>query len=296
MVDVQRDWENAKDAVDYPVHIVPAFYQDEDSLFVNANGETNTGRDKDFNLVVVDRLRDGDKQVIACVSGLYGSLKTTDVYAQLQNELLMSDNKNHVDSLYISGNGGVQQLTVAMDDMISMSGAPDELSMKIRLETSVDGSKAHSLSMVATNETGDIGIHVYGGEYRLSARHTTTINDRTFHYIPTVNQMIANWNEVIIPTMSLMYDEKFNRNVALNMVDELCKTAKIGERHQKAIRDLYVSGLVRTNDTTDSMYKMNVTFNQYFDDNMEEKTELRNKFKDGIAKAMHNELNKLRKK
>jgi len=302
LVEVDGKWEAAKDAVDYPVYIVPAYFnavdcdQHNESEFVNANGETNTGRDKDFNLVVVDRFRDDDKQVIACVTGLYGSLKTVDVYQQLQDELLVSEIKNHVDTLYVSGNGGVQQLTVAMEDMISMSGVPDELAMKIRLETSVDGSKAHSLSMVAENLTGEVGIHVYGGEYRLAARHTNTINDRTYHYIPTVNQMIANWNDVIIPTMSLMFDEKFNRNMALNLVDEMCAKAKIGERHQKAIRDLYVSGAVRTNDTTDSMYKLNVTFNQYFDDNMHEKNELKNKFKDSIAKAMHNELKKLRKK
>lgn len=296
MVGVDKSWENAKDAVDYPVYIVPAFYQDTDEQFINANGQTDTGRDKDFNLVVVDKFRNDDKQVIACVTGLYGSLKTVDVYQQLENELFISENKNHVDSLYVSGNGGVQQLTIAMEDMISMNGTPDELSMKIRLETSVDGSKAHSLSMIANNTTGDIGINVYGGEYRLSARHTNTINDRTFHYIPTINQMIANWNDVIIPTMSLMYDEKFERNMALNLVDEMCKKAKIGERHQKSIRDLYASGLVRTNDKTDSLYKINMTFNQYFDENLEEKTELRNKFKDGISKAIHNELQKLRKK
>lgn len=295
--EVAEQWEAAKDVVDYPVFIVPAFYRDEDTdEFVNANGETNTGRDKVFNLVVVDKYRDGDKQAIATVTDTYGSVSTADTYEQFHQELLLSETAHKLNSLFVSGNGGMQQLTVELKDMLDISGCPDNLQMRVVLETSVDGSKAHKLSMRVHNKTSKTDMHVYGGDYTLKARHTNTIGERVQQYIPTLNKMIENWNDVIIPTMSLMFDEKFDRDFALDMIDDICKKSSVGERHQTAIRDLYKSGGVKTLDTTDSLYRVNATFNQYFEGALDEKKELQNKFKDSVAKAVHNTVQKLKNK
>ena len=294
---VEDQWELVKDAVYYPVWITPAFHRDEDQdNFVNANGETNTGRDKVFNLVVVDKFRDGDKQCIATVTDTYGSVSTKDVYDQFQTELTLSETSHKIKNLFVTGNGGMQQLTVEMLDMIDIKGCPDNLVMRVVLETSVDGSKAHKLSMRVHNKTSKVDMHVYGGDYTLNARHTTTIGERVQQYIPTLNKMIENWNDVIIPTMSLMFDEKFDRNFALDMIEDICKKSQIGERHQKALRDLYSGGAVKTLDNTDSLYRVNAVFNQYFEETLDEKKELQNKFKDSVAKSIHNTLNKLKKK
>ncbi|MBT8449165.1 MAG: hypothetical protein KJO69_05720 [Gammaproteobacteria bacterium] len=295
--DTSAKWANAKDTVDYPVWITPAYYKDEDTkTFTNANGETNTGRDKEFNLVVVDKFRDGDKQCIASVTDTYGSVATKDIYNQLQQELELSESAHDVHSLFVSGNGGMQQLVVRMTDVMDIKGCPDNLEMRVVLETSVDGTKAHKLTMVAHNKTGDVSSAVYGGDYNLKARHTKTIGDRAYHFIPTINTMIANWNDLIIPTMSLMFNEKFNRNQALSLMQGMCEKAGIGERHQVAIKDLYASTKVRTNDKSDSLYRVNATISQYLEDEMEGKQELKNKFQTKVAKAMQTELNKLRVK
>ena len=293
---LSEQWDTVKDAVDYPVWITPAYYHDSDAdEFVNANGKTVTGRDKVFNLVVVDMYRDGDKQVIATVTDTYGSVSAKDVYEQFQTELTLSETSHSINNLFVSENGGMQQLTVNMEDMVDIKGCPDNLQMRVVLETSVDGTKAHKLSMRVHNKTNKTDMHVYGGDYTLAARHTTTIGDRVQYYVPTLNKMIENWNDVIIPTMSLMFDEKFDRNFALDMIDDICKKSSIGERHQKAIRDLYASGSVKTLDTTDSLYRVNVAFNQYFEGALDEKRELQNKFKDNVAKQMHTAVNKLKK-
>lgn len=293
--DVPNKWNAVKDVVDYPVWITPAFYKDEDiNEFVNANGKTNTGRDKNFCLVVVDMFRNNDKQAIATVSDAYGSLSTKDVYAQLQQELVVSETNHEINRLYVSNNGGMHQLTIKLNDMISMEGVPDELVMMIRLDTSVDGTKAHSLSMIVHNPKSDTDIHAYGGNYNLSARHTKTIGTRSAYYIPTIQSMIDNWNDVIMPTMSLMFDCKFKRNVALDLIADICKDSKIGERHLNNIKELYQSGAVKTEDSTDSLYRINMTLNQYFDDELGDMQDTKQKFKDSATRSIQKHLKSLK--
>ena len=291
-------WNIAKDAVDYPVWILPAYYVNpvtETEEFVNANGMTSTGRDTNYCLVVVDKYRNDDRHVIASVSDSYGSLSTADVYEQLQQELVLSEQKHQVNRLYVSQNGGRQQLTIKMLDMMTIDGVPDELSMMIRLDTSVDGSRAHSLSMIVHNTEGDTDINVYGGNYNLSARHTKTISDRSAYYIPTIKTMIENWNDVVIPTMSLMYDCKFNRNVALDLIAGICTDSKMGERHTAKIRELYMSSNVVTKATDDSLYRINMTINQYVDENLADMHNTKQIFKTNVTKSIQKNLNRLKK-
>ena len=289
-------WTVAKDAVDFPVWIVPAFYIDPvTNEYSNANGVTNTGRDRNYCLVVVDKYRNDDRKVIANVSDAYGSLSTADVYESLQQELILSEQKHRVERLFVSNNGGTQQLTIKMLDMMSMDGIPDELSMMIRLDTSVDGSRAHSLSMLIHNKAGDTDINVYGGNYNLSARHTKTIGDRSAYYIPTIQTMIDNWNDVVIPSMSLMFDCKFNRNVALDLISNICADSKMGERHTTKIRELYSSNNVSTNASDDSMYRINMAVNQYVDENLADMHNTKQKFKDSATKSIQKHLNRLKK-
>lgn len=286
-------WDVAKDAVDYPVDILPAFFK-EDGEFKNAMGLTNTGRDKQYCLVIVDKLRDGNNMPIAAVSGKYGSLPSTEVYAQLQSELSVLEESNEIKSLFVTENGGSQQLTIKMNDMMSMEGVPDALDMMIRLNTSVDGSKSHTLSMVISNRKGGTEIHAYGGDYNLSARHTKTIGTRSAYYIPTIQKMIENWNDIIIPTMSLMYDCKFNRNVALELISGICEDSKMGEAHEQGVRDLYTSISLKTDDDTDSLYRINMAMNQYLDEEMHDLNRAKIAFKDSVTKSIQKQLNKLK--
>jgi len=294
--DTKDKWGLVKDAVDYPVHVLPAFYphpiKEEYTL---ATGITNTGRPKQFCVVAVDLYRTNDYQIISTVSDSYGSLKTSDVYEQLQQELACSEQKHTVQRLYVSANGGTQQLTFKMNEMISMDGIPDDLEMLFRLNTSLDGSKSQSLSMIVHNKEGNTDIHTYGGDYTLSARHTKTIGKRSAYYIPTINKMIENWNDIIIPTMSLMFDCKFNRNMALQLISDICEESKMGEAHMKNVKELYTSIQLKTEARDDSLYRVNMAVNQYLDENMQEMTAAKQRFKDRSVKSIQRHLNRLKK-
>lgn len=278
-------WSCVMDACDYPVHMVNAFYK-KDGEFLNANGETNTGRDKHFNLVVVDRLRNGDEKVISAVTGKYGTVATVDVYADLRRQLEGIDEDYKLNSLYVAGDGGRQRLTFEFPKMNGVNNIPDELSLRIDLNTSVDGTKAHSLTMNGYYKEGGIQFRVDSKDHKLAARHTSTIKERTINFVPHIVTMIAEWNTVIMPMMELMYDKKYDQDAAFLMIEELAKKSGIGEGHAEGIRKLYESGEIRTNDKSHSLYRINATMNQYIDDVLEGKTELQERFKDKLSKEI----------
>jgi len=285
-------WEVAMDTVDYPVDIVNGLYNDNGET-VRAEGETNTGRFTGFNFVVVDRLRDGNRQAISAVTDLYGTVQTKDVYADLKEQLELSGLQSRPTTLYVSGNGGSQMLTVELPGMHSTNCVPDELDMRLVVSTSVDGKGKHSMSLVAHNKTTKVDMEVLNTSYNLSARHTNTIGDRTVNFVPTLKLLIDNWNDYIMPTMALMFDKKFDRNGALELLEETAKEAGMGEQHRIKIRDLYSSGAIRTNDKSDSMYRVTVALNQYISDEMEDKVELQQRFKRGVAKSVDQLLKSL---
>lgn len=287
----EESWEIAKDVVDYPVNIVEAFFKEDDE-FVSASGQTNTGRDTAFYFVVVDKLRVGQFNPIACVTGMYGTVKTADVYEDLKLQLEQLGEDYELRNLYVSGDGGAQALTVSMKNMIGMEGIPDEVNMNIRINTSVDGTKSHSISMMVHNKTGDTSCAVYGGEHRLAARHTTTIDARTVDFVPEITNMVKNWNENIIPMMMLMFDCKYDKAFAEELVEQLAEESGFGKRHRAKIRSLYKTDQVRTNDSSDSLYRVNATIAQYIEDELGEKNELQERFRNGLAKAVNKQLNK----
>lgn len=290
-------WKNVQDAVDYPVSIQDAYWKDENNEFHNACGQTGTGRDKDFMLVVVDMLRNGNRQVISTVTGRYGTIDTSNMYRLLEEELVGAKIKHEPVRLWVSGNGGRQQLTVHIKDQIGFSGLPDDLRMHIRLDTSVDGSCAHGMRTIIYNKTAESSYQMKEAEIDLSARHTTTIDERSVHFIPFINNMIQNWNDLIMPTMSLMFDSKYDREMSLELLEEICNKAKMGKRHTARIVELYTSDKVRTNDNSDSLYRINHTINEYIDDELsDEKVETAERFKTLIAKNIQNEINKIRRK
>jgi hypothetical protein len=296
-VQAKQAWAQAIDATDYPVKIVAAYYQIRDGEFRNANGKTNTDRDKHFNLVLVNKFREpGDDgyQCISTVTGQYGTLKTPTIYEAFRDQLKEMKQDHSLVDLYVSGNGGAQKLTVAMNKMESLGlGIPDNLTMRVRLDTSVDGTKAHTVGMVIHNKTGNTNLSVYGGEYKLSARHTQTIGERTVDFVPSMTTMVSLWNTTIIPMMKLIYDEKFNRTAAVELLKAMGKEAGIGNRHMEKIVSLYESKTVFTNDKSDSLYRVHSALSYYIDTELSKRPELQDRFHTGLAKSLDKRVKKL---
>lgn len=281
-------WDMAKDAVFYPVRITNAYFKQGDE-FVNANGKTNTGRDKKFNLVLVDKERRDEWQAIATVTGQYATLPTVVVYDQLQEQMEELDEKYHLHTLYVSGNGGVQMLTLRLPQMRGMVGdgpLTDELVLQIVLETSVDGTRAHTISMNAFDPKNRVSFSFHGGEYRLKARHTQTVGERVVNFIPTIRTIVENWNRKLVPMMKFMYEDRFDRNQALEILMKLAQDSTMGERHRTKLRQFYETDGVSSKTKEDSMYRVAYAINEYIDTNIEERPELQKRFKESIAKNL----------
>lgn len=300
---VNKQWAMARDAVTYPVEIVNAYYKrpvsknSDKTMFVNANGTTNTGRDKHFNLVVVDKYRQGIEamECIGVVTGLYSTIDTERVYADLEDQLKELGIKHHIRELYVSGTGGTQRLLLEMDEMRALGEIPDDLVMQLRINTSVDGTAIHSVSLHMHNQTGNNSIALYGSDYRLNARHTTTIHERSVDFTPQINKIIANWNETIVPLMKLMYEDRFNKRAALSMVDAMAKESGLGERHREKVVKLYESDEVRSNVTEDCLYRVALTLNQYVEEELANRPELQERLKKGLAKSLKKHAPKVAK-
>lgn len=293
-IDVQNTeaslaWAIVKDAVDYPVKIVPAFYKvyEDREEYRNASGATLGGNDKEFHLVLVDMYREGDQgfKCVSTVTEKYGTVRTADIYEDLRQQLQEIDQKHVIRRLYVAQNGGSQTLYVQMAGMRSLK-TPDELVMELRLRTSVDGTMSHSISMSAHDKVGNTSMYVYGGDYNLSARHTTTVGERTVNFIPQITKMIENWNTVIIPAFELMGNSKFDRKTALEFLEQLAEDSGMGEQHRAKVAALYCGPALHTKDTSDSAYRVNYALNQYIDSDMNERPELQNRLKAAIAKRI----------
>ena len=280
--DVEADWDTAIDAVDYPVHIVPAFYQHNDE-YVEASGKTSGGRGKTFNMVVVDKLRNGQQEAIACVTGRYGSLNVANTYRDLKEQLNGVDYK--LARLYVTENGGFQSLTLEFD-LDALDGTADDLTMHIILNTSIDGTSSHTMSARAYSKTGGFSTAIMAGNGKLSARHTTTIENRTINFVPTVCNLLENWNDIIAPTMALLCDTKYDASLANELLDRIAEDSGVSEPHREKIGMLYNSSSVRTNEQGHSLYRIQATIAQYVNDEMEEKPELQNRILNGLDKKI----------
>lgn len=285
-------WEVARNVVDYPVEQMLGYFVSGDTLYP-AYGETTSGRNKEFFFIVVDKYKNGDRQVIAAVTDVYGTIPPASVYEELQKQLAETGQEIELLELYVTGNGGAQSLTFKIKGLTGLQGLPDEVEMLSRLDTSVDGTKSHQLTTLIHNVQGDISTSVFGGSYEIAYRHTKKINIRVVDFADRLVDMAANWNDLIMPTMNLIYDQKYNREAAMALLDEVSKDAGIGQRHRETIRKIYKSGELRTNDDTDSLYRINLAIGQFIEDELEGKKELQERFRYGLANSIEKRIKKI---
>lgn len=287
----EENWNIVKEAVDYPVEIRPAFWIEDDGTAIRADGYSETGRENEYNLVVVDRDNDGNKKTIACVNGIYGTLDTKSVYADLEKQLSEMGIEYKLHTHYVSGNGGSHQLKLIIGGLQSIDGLPDQVQMEVTVETSVDSSKSHGLVARAWDAKNGYSAEIYGGHYKLKARHTKTIADRTVDFVPFLRTMIQNWNDVIIPTMILMYDHKFDRTMAVQLIEDIAKEAGLAEKHTQNVKSLYQADMVKTEARGDSLYTVNAAFSQYISQEIEDNSRaMSDKHREKIATALYNRL------
>jgi len=228
-------WKYAQDCVNYPVEFKDLFWEEPDEVFNVARGVTNTGRDVIYRGVLVDRDRIDKKHVIATVTGLYDTLSVPMVYSSFERELASLNLTNAPCNIYVSGNGGTQELKVRLTDMESPH--PDHpIVMILTLQTSLDGTKQHSLNVSAWNE--ESGFEIVGlsaANYGITAKHTTSIHDRHISMAVVITKLMAEWNETVIPMMRMMLDCEYDAKVASDILETILSDAEFPQMHIKRL-------------------------------------------------------------
>lgn len=231
-------WDLAIDAVDYPVHIVPLLFTNPNSGVVQpAIGDTNTGRDTEHFGIAVDRLRTGDLSVISTVTGVYGTLKTADIYRDLREDL--SEVPHRVQDVYVTGSGGAHSMRVLVNDVTSVHGR--NVRMVLSLKTSVDGSTRHVIQLSAWDVDKGIELLGIGGRtLGVSARHTNTISDRHVTFSSIITTLIGEWSTTVIPMLELMGEEEFDTAFALDLLQNIMESSEFPDRHIEAASRNYL--------------------------------------------------------
>jgi hypothetical protein len=289
--DKRASWDIAIDVVTYPVSLRSLFYQETDEHdnveMRNAAGVTNTGRDVEFFGVVTDKNRTGEQSVISVVTGMYDTIAPADIYASLRDDLASLDVKSEPMFVYVSGNGGSQELRIEINDMEWVSGN-NKITLCMVVNTSLDGTKRHSVRIAAVDEHGTEIIGASDTSFNLSARHTRTIRMRHAAFTTVIEALIKEWNTSIIPFMQLMNNCKFDKSTAVDILSNIMEDANIPKRHQEKAMAQYES-LARREDT---LYGAMHSVSSYFSSELASKPERMNLLREKLVKSSQKTIKK----
>ncbi len=291
--DAAADWDFAVDCVDYPIYVKPLHFHHENEE-LPAAGKTNTNRDSQFFGIVVDRNRTGELSTISTVTNTYGAIPPAEVYDSLRRELDDLGIANSPKALYVSGDGGRQILSIEIEGQKSPN-CRDDIGMMIQLVTSVDGTKKHTMRLVAFDYTNNVELVGFTNEqFNVSTRHTQAIKDRHIVFENILTRLIKEWNDTIMPMMAIMMDAKFDRNTALGLLQNLMNEANIPERHQKKAEEAFHSKSADA-DHEHSIYTVMSNVSEYLSTELDDKPERAEVFRATLNKHAHKTINKVLK-
>lgn len=280
----ERAWELAIDCVDYPVMLKPLLFRHEGTLH-DASGATNTGRDCTFHGVVVDRDRDGVLSTISAVTGQYSTPSTPDIYRSLHRDLLASDLTGRPSSIYVTGDGGKQEMLVGIDGAEWVNG-DDRIRLNIVLRTSVDGRQRHLVTLAALN--ADTGIEVLGlnhANFSLAARHTKAIHGRQAAFAAIIGGLLDRWNDEIIPSMIVMNDCQFDKQAAVSILGSIMEAAEIPDVHQEGANGHFQAAINQGPDKQ-TLFRVLNSLSEYLEDALGNRQERLRLLKEQINKAV----------
>lgn len=293
-------WEKAIDCVDYPVRIQPLFFKPSDDCLIElgaenmgadeagyapAIGDTNSGRNTQFFGVIVDRNRLCQESVISTVTGTYGTMCTAQVYRDLQLDLQTNNINSEPVSVYVSGNGGRALLTISVADSICECG-DSKVKMRIILDTSVDGSKKHTMRLSVVDADGVEIVGLGEQNFTIGAKHTKTIGERHVAFSTVLVKLVREWEDSIMPMISLMNDCVFDRSFALDIFKNIMENAQIPERHVENALAAYRP------QNGESMFGVLRGISTYLSEALSEKPERLENFRENINKKSRTLINK----
>jgi hypothetical protein len=290
-------WNIAKDVVEYPISIenlrTLSPHTTKSNVIIAAN-ECEIVRAKSVKGsigpifgVLVDRDRSGQSYLINTCSSRYTLKPTADVYSEIQTQLTELNINHRLESVYVSSNGGQQQLTINLIDLSFKSNSAGEYNLALLVTTSIDGSKAHQLDLIVIDNRG---IPLYGMEsisLNFFTKHTSKMIDRLTAFNIILESVTTNWNEVILPLLVIMDTPGKNQSFVIDAVKSMLDSGDIPDRHIEAYMDAMAEP-PRT--ILQAMTQMGSYFEETMSDRYERKQALRAKFNKSASKIL-SELN-----
>jgi hypothetical protein len=202
---------------------------------------TESGRDGQFYMVMVDRDRTGEFRAVAACSDYYAAVEPHKIYESLK--VMLEDSKHQPTYVYNAYNGGSQLLRVRVDDLqsVDLEGV-DGIHMEIQLRTSLDKSTNHVLSVmpVTNNGTPILFSDTGGGGFTFKVRHTSGSRAEIVNFNAAVATIAAAWNKKIVPYVRFLSDGDLSemdvRALLTNVVEDAGLPKDLGEEIMTAYK------------------------------------------------------------
>lgn len=292
-IPTDQAWDIAKDVVTYPVSVEPLYFETQEPVADGAVHLSKMTMVESMSTkgtiglvfgVFADRDRIGKMYLINTVSTRYALKLTADVYEELQKQLNSLNIVHKLNSVYVSANGGQQQLVVNLSELQFKSTSSGEYNLAFHVTTSIDGTKAHQLDLIVVDKNGRPLYGVESISLNFFTKHTSKMQDRLTAFDIVIEGAVSNWNETILPLLVLMDTPESNRNIVLDAIKGMLEDGGIPERHIES----YLQTLPSFENF--SMLSAMNHMSQYFEQNMEDRPErkqaLREKFNKASSKVL----------
>ena len=189
---------------------------------------TESGRDGQFYMVMVDRHNDGDWKSLTPCSDYYAAVEPSEIYENLRKMLEFT--KNQPTYVYNAFNGGSQQLRVRIEDMQGISMDTIEgMHMELVLKTSIDKSSNHVLSVMPVTEDGTPILFTDSGKngFNFKVRHTNKAKAEIVNFNAAVASIANAWNNKIVPYVRFLADGDLSESEVLGLMKNIAEDAKM---------------------------------------------------------------------
>ena len=283
---LEGNWEVAINAVDYPVYVVPAFFQmDNEEEYREAKGVTKEGRDTDYHFVVTDPMNNGNLNPVAAVTGSYTPISTKESYEEVMQSLQEIKEESYPSFLFISSDGAIQVLSVLLTDRKTSVGE-EEINLKIDLVTGYDGTTKHRMKMSAFNKDG-LDVPMFG-DFNLARKHTKNIGQDVFVYTSAITDIINHWDEALT-SLKIMMESVFTKEDFIEFVKGFASDSGVSDRHVDRIVNRIAAGEIEGHTAFNGVKEVS----RYVSFDLDDKPQLQERIKEKMSKAMEKAYNKL---
>lgn len=237
----ERAWDAAIQHVKMGIAVTPIMvhqptYNDDkkpvtqygDEHIMHGAYTTESGRDGQFYMVMVDRDNSGDWKALTPCSDYYAAVEPAEIYKNLRK--MLNGSANQPTLVYNAFNGGSQLLRVRIDDIEGVNiESANGLHMELFLRTSIDKTSNHSMSVMPVtsdgtpllfNDTGKAG-------FNFKVRHTNKARTEIVNFNAAVASIVESWNSTIVPYVNFLSDGDFSEAETMALLTNIAEDAKL---------------------------------------------------------------------